>query len=423
MANKTLIYCTNGYPSDIYSEKVFVDGELEALRHHFDRIILLPCDDAGRRLGFADSLPEGVEADWSLTRDRRTHSRLIKLFYLFHPYVARAMLHVVREARTPGQCAKGFMQAANTVTIGRVLKRLLRRNGLRPDNTLIYSIWFLDTADAAARLGRTEGWRAATRAHTSDMYDLPRLFRSREVRRRLLRGMARVLSISDHGRDYLKRIFPEHADRFVSIHLGSSRSYAPGAYRPCDGVERPLELVTVARIVDYKRLPLIIDVLEAVAGMRPDRRMKWTLIGDGDYRREELFARGRNVRTPNLEVSFAGMQSNDEIQRMYRDNPPQWHILMSEIEGIPVCMGEAMSYGVPSITTDAGQVSELADAENSIIFPVEPDVEKFAPVLATRIFDTEMQSRMSAAALRTWQHTFDSATLALQTADTLASLL
>ncbi len=39
---KTLIYCTNGYPSAVFSEKVFVDGELTALRRHFDRIILLP---------------------------------------------------------------------------------------------------------------------------------------------------------------------------------------------------------------------------------------------------------------------------------------------------------------------------------------------------------------------------------------------
>ena len=62
---KTLIYCTNGYPSDVFSEKVFVDGELTALRRHFDRIILLPDADAGRRLGFADTLPERIRVSSS----------------------------------------------------------------------------------------------------------------------------------------------------------------------------------------------------------------------------------------------------------------------------------------------------------------------------------------------------------------------
>lgn len=420
---KTLIYCTNGYPSDVFSEKVFVDGELTALRRHFDRIILLPDADAGRRLGFADALPEGVEVDWSLTRDRRTHSRLVKPFYLFHPYVARAMLDVTREARTPGQWIKGMMQAASTITIGRVIKRLLKRNGLRRDDTLLYSIWFLNSADAAAKLALTGGWTAATRAHSSDLYDQPWHFRSDIVRRRLLHGLKRVITISEDGRDYLKRKFPEHADRFVSVHLGSTRRYEPGGYRTCDGSETPLELVTVARIHSCKRLPLIIEVLEAVARRRPDRRLRWTLIGDGDYRRDELYSRGKEVKTANLEVIFAGRKSNDEIQRLYRDCPPQWHVLMSATEGIPVCMGEAMSYGIPCITTDAGQTSELADRKNSIIFPVDLDVEECAAVLADRIFDMKLQERMSAAALDSWKRTFNANMLSAVTAGILDSSL
>ncbi len=422
---KTLIYCTNGYPSDVFSEKVFVDGELTALRRHFDRIILLPDADAGRRLGFADTLPEGVEVDWSLTRDRRTHSRLVKPFYLFHPYVARAMLDVTREARTPGQWIKGMMQAASTITIGRVIKRLLKRNGLRRDDTLLYSIWFLNSADAAARLALTGGWTAATRGHTSDIYDNPWHFRSDAVRDRLLHGLKRVISISDYGRDYLKRKFPEHADRFVSVHLGSTRRYEPGGYRTCDGSETPLELVTVARIDACKRLPLIIEVLEAVARRRPDRRLRWTLIGDGDSTRDraELLARSVAVKVRNLEVSFAGLKTNDAIQRGFRDNPPQWHMLMSSTEGIPVSMGEAMSYGIPCVTTDVGQTTELADHENSIIFPVDVDVEKCADTLAWRLFDTELQERMSAAALDSWQRTFDAGALASETAGILASLI
>ena len=118
------------------------------------------------------------------------------------------MLDVTREARTPGQWIKGMMQAASTITIGRVIKRLLKRNGLRRDDTLLYSIWFLNSADAAARLALTGGWTAATRGHTSDIYDNPWHFRSDAVRDRLLHGLKRVISISDYGRDYLKSKFP-----------------------------------------------------------------------------------------------------------------------------------------------------------------------------------------------------------------------
>ena len=144
-----------------------------------------------------------------------------------------------------------------------------------------------------------------------------------------------------------------------------------------------------------KRLPLIIEVLEAVARRRPDRRLRWTLIGDGDSTRDraELLARSVAVKVRNLEVSFAGLKTNDAIQRGFHDNPPQWHMLMSSTEGIPVSMGEAMSYGIPCVTTDVGQTTELADHENSIIFPVDVDVEKCADTLAWRLFDTELQER------------------------------
>ena len=38
---KTLIYCTNEFPGDLYSEKAFVDSELPALRRRFSRYILI----------------------------------------------------------------------------------------------------------------------------------------------------------------------------------------------------------------------------------------------------------------------------------------------------------------------------------------------------------------------------------------------
>ena len=161
-------------------------------------------------------------------------------------------------------------------------------------------------------------------------------------------------------------------------------------------------------------------MLEAVARRRPDRRLRWTLIGDGDSTRDraELLARSVAVKVRNLEVSFAGLKTNDAIQRGFRDNPPQWHMLMSSTEGIPVSMGEAMSYGIPCVTTDVGQTTELADHENSIIFPVDVDVEKCADTLAWRLCDTKC-----AAGPDSWQRTFDAGALASETAGILASLI
>lgn len=424
-ANKTLIYCTNSYPSDVYSEKVFADSELEAFREYFDRIILLPVDDLGHKLGFESQLPDGVEVDWSLTRQKATHSRLVKLFYIFHPYVVRSLIDVTREARSASQWLKGFMQAANTITIARAVKKVLHNNKLLPGNSVLYSLWFLDTASANAYIASKYGWKCITRAHTSDLYDIDthRIFRSAEVRRRLLGHIESVITISEHGRRYLANKFPEHISKFKVIRLGSNRSIQPGSYSLADGVSRPLEIYTVARITDCKRLSLIVDIIQKIAHYTPDRKIRWTLIGDGDYRREELLAQIESADEPNLELRHAGLLKNEEIQEIYAKRPPQWFMLMSDTEGLPVSMGEAMSYGIPVITTDVGQIGELVDSKSGLMFPVDVDPDECARMLANMIFDTERQRSMSLEAVAAWESRFNASVLAHQTAALVNALL
>lgn len=97
--------------------------------------------------------------------------------------------------------------------------------------------------------------------------------------------------------------------------------------------------------------------------------------------------------------------------------------MMSSSEGIPISMGEAMSYGVPVITTDVGSVGELATPECAVMLPRDIDISETARRLAGIICDSSLRDRMGQAALSRWESMFDSSSLSEKLATTLDSYI
>jgi len=60
--------------------------------------------------------------------------------------------------------------------------------------------------------------------------------------------------------------------------------------------------------------------------------------------------------------------------KYYENNGVDLFINLSDIEGIPVSVMEAMSYGIPSIARDVGGISELViNGLNGILLPENTD--------------------------------------------------
>ena len=93
--------------------------------------------------------------------------------------------------------------------------------------------------------------------------------------------------------------------------------------------------------------------------------------------------------------------------------------MMSSSEGIPISMGEAMSYGIPVITTDVGSVGELATPECAVMLPRDIDISETARRLSGIIYDSSLRERMGQAALSRWEEMFDSTSLSERLAVTL----
>lgn len=447
MTSKKLLYVTLAYPGDLYSEKVFVDSELQALRREFDEIVLVPTDRFPRSANYERSLPEGVTADWALASDKVYSSKILKLPYIFHLDVIRAIWGMRREARSPRKWLKGLFQAINMVRSSIIISRVARRHNMSPRNTVLYSMWFADPAAGLARLALRDKWKMATRAHTSDLYDDRMLFRSRTLRSRLLRGVSKVFTISAKGAEYMKARYPEAAGRIAHHPLGALRTGPRDNSRQYLS-ENAVSFVTTARLDPVKSLSLIMDTLEEIARKRPDLKVSWTLFGDGPCL-EDLVDQAARSNTPNFKVKFKGALPNDQIQHFYATERPDWFIMMSRSEGLPISMGEAMAHAIPIITTEVGDVTELVGPDCAILLPppCDPDSNpgmprskesapfsdssagyvhsprEYAELISAGIADPTLHDTMAQAAATRWAATFDASRLATRTASFLSSLI
>jgi glycosyltransferase involved in cell wall biosynthesis len=71
----------------------------------------------------------------------------------------------------------------------------------------------------------------------------------------------------------------------------------------------------------------------------------------------------------NVEFKFMGNIPNAEIHRFYASNNIDLFVNVSESEGIPVSIMEAMSYGIVVLATNVGGTNEIVNEDNGHLLP------------------------------------------------------
>jgi len=98
-------------------------------------------------------------------------------------------------------------------------------------------------------------------------------------------------------------------------------------------------------------------IIEALSKIN-DIPLKWVHFGDGPLS-TELYDLAERILPPNISWKFMGHIPNQELLQWYRENPVSVFINVSETEGIPVSIMEAMSFGIPVIATNVGGTGEI----------------------------------------------------------------
>lgn len=162
----------------------------------------------------------------------------------------------------------------------------------------------------------------------------------------------------------------EEREQWMAFSPGTRFEVVVNPFQPPDTTCRPPHprgnppvILFVGRLVPEKG---IFDLLEALRLVARDQECLLRIAGQGSHEQETV----RRVRELGLGkyVDLAGYVQGDRLADLYASSDV--FVLPTYREGFPTVIAEAMSYGLPIVTTAIrGAVDHLAEGENALFVP------------------------------------------------------
>lgn len=374
----TLILCTDSYPYG-YGE-TFLETEIPILLSYFKCIYILP-DNTNH------------------TRKRETPKN-VQVVQPVSPHTS--LFFTLFKCLTTKEIRKEFIKnlftipARNKVLIKTLQWSLNKRQTIEKtiatsgnNNTILYSYW-LNHAAVAISLA-TNATKKISRMHNWDIYETRQKYKYLPLRPFLFKNLDTIFSISQHGIDYTK-IRYKTQPKFELSRLGvPSSNPKPTSTSPFS------KMLSISALVPLKRIQLLKESLDEA----PELNLIWEHYGSG-----QLY---ENLEEEKPDV-FKGQISLNEIYNVLKQEKDHSFLInVSQYEGIPVSMMEAMSFGIPCIGTDVGGVRELIDHgyNGFLLTPNPTQNEIILTIKKIMNLSPNEALKMRKAAFQTWSSKYN----------------
>ena len=388
----TTLVITHRFPSS--SGEPFLCAELPALQTLPGSLVFLPCS---RFQDTPQIVPENL---YSYCLARGKFKKVWDTFS-FHNYASLFMQAVKKEQplRLSSLARLAFACSCVAHYYSR-LKRYIVDNKLQHKPLLIYTYWF-NSATYAAWLLKKEfpHIQVISRAHLIDALSTEHPYNYMPLRKTCGDWVDMVLPCA-------RTIFQELAhegvrqEKMAVSYLGA---FPAKSRREFTATPNHISILSCSFLVPVKRLWLLIDMLAAFARQQPEITIAWTHIGGGDALPElKEYARQQFSQCHNATAQFTGLLSPAAIQHFYATNDRDIFINISESEGLPVSIMEAISYGIPVIATAVGGTPEIVTPVVGRLLPKDFTEQEFSEAIL------DIKSRNSAAMREMITSFFDS---------------
>lgn len=247
--------------------------------------------------------------------------------------------------------------------LGRALWKSIRgsvrriTNDFKPD--VVISYWAYPDADGGLQIARQFDIPSIIIAGGSDVLLLPKQPGWAPAVRRVLAQSSMVTTVSDGlRRAALDLGVPPERARTIRQGI-NAKVFHPDdkavARRTLGLAADDETLVWVGRMVPVKNLDMLIDAVKQLVPQRP--RLRLHVIGDGPERKRL----GARVAAEGLThaVRLEGAIGHDRLPDWYRAADAV--VLSSHSEGLPNVLRESLACGTPFVSTDVGDIGEIAE--------------------------------------------------------------
>ncbi|MEO6305292.1 MAG: glycosyltransferase [Bacteroidia bacterium] len=263
---------------------------------------------------------------------------------------------------------------------------------------LVYTYWFTQWTLIFSIVNRKQkNIDLFTRIHGMDVYEdqhteknffFPfRIFQEKQIKK--------VIAISENGKQHLIKMAPQFKDKVVVNRLGVIHHNL----NPIN-TNNEFVLVSCSSFQKYKRVNLIAEILKNI-----NFKIKWIHFGDSEERRTVVDG-FKNIPS-NVSIELRGFISSKELMEFYKNHPVDLFINVSETEGIPVSIMEAMSFGIPCIATNVGGVSEIVNASNGLLVKKDLDIKEVAAFITNYRARPEEVPNYRSNAQITWRKKYN----------------
>lgn len=358
---KTLLLFTSSFPFG--KGEQFIETEILFLAEAFGEVHIFPLDSSGE----GRPLPANVKVKKLKLYAPYSRAKLLlrKGFTLLKWY--RKQMRLTRHPeKYKGRFKHHFNFLMHRFADGENVSASL--SSYSESKTIIYSYWF-NVWTMVLLFGKEAGlhhFPVLTRAHGGDLDEQQRKsgyfpFRSLEM------SIAdKVMSVSEYGKGLLLKNYPEHASKISVSRLGVS-DHGTNPYS-----EAPVfRIVSCSFVYGLKRLHLLVEILSKL-----DFRIEWIHFGEGellDQLKEQASKLPANIKT-----DFRGLVPNKTILDYYAANPVDLFMNVSELEGIPVSIMEAISFGIPVTGCRICGVPEIVTEQTGFLFEKDFDTAEAA---------------------------------------------
>jgi len=350
------------------SHEAFLETEIRYLARRFRRVVVIPWGGQGAHR----PLPARVELMSGLAETNRHRRRAIVVLQAMRETAFWQELILRPSSAVQPRAlhrAIGYIAAARRTRIW--VEAQMKVGALSVTRGIFYAYWTTSSAAALAHLRRVHPeMTAVSRAHGIDLYSERHVPAYLPLHRSTIRGLSRVYTVSDHGRRYLERQYPECGDRTRTARLGVDGP-RPAAGPSSDGV---LRIISCSNLYPVKRVSLLVKGLAAAAEQEPSLRVEWTHFGEG-YEHTKVERTAAEHLPANVQWQLMGQVPNHRVLEWYSERPVDAFVNVSESEGVPVSVMEALSFGVPVVATAVGGTPEIVPPEAGALLDrdVKPD--------------------------------------------------
>ncbi len=347
MPFRRLVVFTATFPFGIKSE-TFLETEIQVVARHFEEVVLVPTLRDGDHIR---QLPDNVRLSTALVDRVPGNGRRIVLRHLrrFCSVYARSLFGSSSNAYPYLRHGRYYLgRLIGELEYRELIFELVQKN--RWTDSVFYAYWFDHCLTALSVLKR-EGvvrWLVA-RAHGFDLYDDRNQGRPIAFRGYKMEWVDRVFCISQHGVDYLKsKVARTHHGKIRLSYLG----VAADRSRSCPRIGAVPLIVSASSLIPYKRVELLARAMAHYQGS-----LRWVHFGSGpEHANVMAVCEGL---PPNIDWELAGHVPNEAVRAFYEANYVNLFVSLSNSEGLPVSMMEAISFGIPIMACRVNGTPEI----------------------------------------------------------------